>query len=434
VASTRVALSWSPSSGSVAGYTVYRTVPPSARRARQQRSSSTRMPRRRPPIPMRSTPSTRERSLGAVGAPRRPTPAVSPEFVQGAAASPPEPSTSETLTLTQPLRPATCWSGGSASSARRARCRSRNSVNGPGRARSRRRGAGGRHRALLPAAFRPRAIGPRCITVSASAPAYLQEAARLSTRGSARPRRWYRKAREPTPPRVRPPRCRPASWSSRRPHRRPTRVRGRRSSQGVPYLIDAQNGSASSDLEDILSSAAGPQEGNLTLGSASNWVMVLATFQSTTGSTTTSTTDAADHHIDVHHHDHDPRTTTSTTTTRPPTTTTPTSHHHDHDPLDDDGHRTTHHDHRTADNDDDHHDDAAGDQHHVEVHDDHDAGADNDDDHQAVACVRRAVSPLPRKLSARAGRARATASWGRAPVSEGGRSAGRRRLIAAPGT
>ncbi len=50
------------------------------------------------------------------------------------------------------------------------------------------------------------------------------------------------------------------------------------SSQMVPYLIDVQNGSASSDLEDILSSAAGPQEGSLTLGSATNWYMVLATF------------------------------------------------------------------------------------------------------------------------------------------------------------
>src|SRR5207247_1161664 len=78
------------------------------------------------------------------------------------------------------------------------------------------------------------------------------------------------------------------------------------SSQKVPYLIDAQNGSASSDLEDILSSAAGPQEGNLTLGSASNWVMVLATFQSTH---TTATTPA-------------PRTRAAAT--RPPTTTTTT--------------------------------------------------------------------------------------------------------------
>src|SRR5207244_8601526 len=34
------------------------------------------------------------------------------------------------------------------------------------------------------------------------------------------------------------------------------------SSQMVPYVLDVRNGSASSDLEDILSSAAGPQEAN----------------------------------------------------------------------------------------------------------------------------------------------------------------------------
>src|SRR5207245_11387480 len=51
------------------------------------------------------------------------------------------------------------------------------------------------------------------------------------------------------------------------------------SSQMVPYLIDVQNGSASSDLEDILSSAAGPQEGSVTFGSATNWYMALATFR-----------------------------------------------------------------------------------------------------------------------------------------------------------
>jgi hypothetical protein len=47
----------------------------------------------------------------------------------------------------------------------------------------------------------------------------------------------------------------------------------------VPYLVDAQNGSASADLEDILSGAAGPQAGSLTLGSATNWYMVLSTFR-----------------------------------------------------------------------------------------------------------------------------------------------------------
>src|SRR5207253_7702966 len=78
------------------------------------------------------------------------------------------------------------------------------------------------------------------------------------------------------------------------------------SSQMVAYVLDVQNGSAASDLEDILSSAAGPQEGSLTLGAATNWFMVLATFHpmvtipSTTSSTTTTT---------------DPTTTTSSTST-----------------------------------------------------------------------------------------------------------------------
>src|SRR5205807_8789407 len=49
------------------------------------------------------------------------------------------------------------------------------------------------------------------------------------------------------------------------------------SSQTVPFVLDVQNGSASSDLEDILSSAAGPQEASLTLGTATDWYMVLAT-------------------------------------------------------------------------------------------------------------------------------------------------------------
>src|SRR5206468_3644582 len=67
------------------------------------------------------------------------------------------------------------------------------------------------------------------------------------------------------------------------------------SSQMVPYVLDVQNGSAAADLEDILSSADGPQEGNLTLATATNWVTVLATFHpavttSPAASTTTTST------------------------------------------------------------------------------------------------------------------------------------------------
>ena len=92
----------------------------------------------------------------------------------------------------------------------------------------------------------------------------------------------------------------------------------------VPYLIDAHNGSYASDLEDILSSAAGPQDGSLTLGTATSWFMVLATFHptvtvsSTTSSTTTTTTATTT----------DPTTTTKhrqTTTTTSTTTTSTTA-------------------------------------------------------------------------------------------------------------
>src|SRR3989454_490237 len=81
------------------------------------------------------------------------------------------------------------------------------------------------------------------------------------------------------------------------------------SSQRVPYVLDVQNGSAASDLEDILSSAAGPQEGSLTLGTGTNWNMVLATFRPASTTTTTTTQPV----------------TTTTTTTRPPSTSSTTS-------------------------------------------------------------------------------------------------------------
>src|SRR5207247_8548221 len=80
------------------------------------------------------------------------------------------------------------------------------------------------------------------------------------------------------------------------------------SSQRVPYVLDVRNGSASSLLEDILSSVGGPQEGSLTLGPATNWFMVLATFRPASTPTTTTTTQP-----------------TTTTTTQPTTSTTSTS-------------------------------------------------------------------------------------------------------------
>jgi len=47
----------------------------------------------------------------------------------------------------------------------------------------------------------------------------------------------------------------------------------------VPYVLDVRNGSASADLEDILSGAAGPQQGSLTFDTPDSWHMVVATFR-----------------------------------------------------------------------------------------------------------------------------------------------------------
>src|SRR5947199_1783289 len=104
VASTRVGLSWSPSSGSVAGYTVYR----------DGSAIGTAGPDSTIFLDRDVTPSTTHTySVDAFdlandhSAPSAPltitTPAVSPEFVQGVAASPAFRSTSQTLTLTEPV-------------------------------------------------------------------------------------------------------------------------------------------------------------------------------------------------------------------------------------------------------------------------------------------------------------------------------------------
>jgi hypothetical protein len=54
-------------------------------------------------------------------------------------------------------------------------------------------------------------------------------------------------------------------------------------SQQVPYVVDVQNGSASADMEDILSTAAGTQTASDTLGVGSDWYMVVATFRPASG-------------------------------------------------------------------------------------------------------------------------------------------------------
>src|SRR5439155_15551622 len=104
VASTRVALAWSPSTGSVAGYTVYRDAS----------AIGTARPDTTTFLDPEVTPSTTYiYSVDAFdlandhSAPSAPltvtTAAQSPEFVQGAAASPPTRLRSYTLTLSEPV-------------------------------------------------------------------------------------------------------------------------------------------------------------------------------------------------------------------------------------------------------------------------------------------------------------------------------------------
>src|SRR5437660_7579503 len=104
VASTRVTLSWSPSTGSVAGYAVYR----------DGSAIGTTRPDATSFVDEEVTPSATYRySVDAFdladdhSAPSVPltvtTPVASPEFVQGAAASSGPPHLSETLMLTEPV-------------------------------------------------------------------------------------------------------------------------------------------------------------------------------------------------------------------------------------------------------------------------------------------------------------------------------------------
>ena len=327
VASTRVALSWSPSGGSVAGYAVYR--------------NGTAIGTTRPDTTIfldpNVTPATdytysvdafdTANDHSAQSAPLAvTTPAGSPEFVQGAAASPPSPSTSYTLTLTQPVSAGDLLVGWFGQFGASGQVQVSDSVNGPWTRSVSSTWGGSGDIALFyrqPSAPAPSGL---VITVSASAPAYLQEAVAdyrhvgaLDQAVVSQSTGTYPTA-GPTAPVPAGELVVAAVLTGGQPG---SAAAG--SSQRVPYLIDAQNGSASSDLEDILSSAAGPQEGNLTLGSASNWVMMLATFQSTTGSTTTSTTTPPTTTSTSTTTTTTRSTTTSTATTRPPTTTTPTS-------------------------------------------------------------------------------------------------------------
>jgi hypothetical protein len=295
VASTRVALAWSPSTGSVAGYTVYRDgsaigttgpntttfLDPNVTRATTYGYS----------VDAFDLANDHSARLSLTVS----TPAASPEFVQGTAASPADRLASYTYTLSEPVLAGDLLVGWFGQYNAPGQVQVSDNINGPWTqsvslpingpwARSDSTTFSGtgdialfyrEHSAAAPFGL--------TITVSASAPAYLQGAVAdyrfvapvgaldqvVVSQGVG----TYATV-GPTAPVPAGELVVAAVITGGQPG---SATAG--SSQMVPYLIDVQNGSASSDLEDILSSADGPQEGSLTLGSATNWYMILATFR-----------------------------------------------------------------------------------------------------------------------------------------------------------
>ncbi len=314
-ASTRIALSWSPSSGSVAGYTVYRsgfaigtTGPDTTSFLDTEVTPSATYTYSVDAFDLANDHSARSTSL------RVTAPAQSPEFVQGVAVSPPSPQTSYTLTLSEPVLAGDLLVGWFGQYAVAGQVQVSDNVNGPWtRSVSTTWGGSGDIALYYRQNSAPAPSGLR-IMVSASAPAYLQEAVadyrHVATVGALDQAMVSQGVGSfasvgPTAPVPGGELVVAAVLTGGQPA---SAIAG--TSQLVPYLLDVQNGSASSDLADILSSAAGPQQGSLSLGSATNWNMVLATFLPAMTPTTTTTTTRAP--------------TTTTTTTMPPATTTST--------------------------------------------------------------------------------------------------------------
>ena len=313
VASTRVALSWSPSSGGLAGYTVYRdgspigtTRPDTTTFMDEDVTGSTTYTYSVDAFDLANDHSAPSAPLTVT------TPAASPEFIQGAAASAPNPLPSYTLTLSEAVLAGDLLVGWFSQFGAPGQVQVSDNVNGPWTRSVSTTWGGSGDIALFYRENSAPAPSGLVITASASASAYLQEAV-ADFRGVAAVGALDQTMvaqGQGSFASVGPTASVPAGElvvAAVLTGGQPGWVLPG-SSQRVPYVLDVQNGSSASDLEDILSSAAGPQEGSLTLGTGTNWNMVLATFRP--ASTTTTTTQPG---------------TTTTTTTRPPSTSSTTS-------------------------------------------------------------------------------------------------------------
>ena len=313
VASTRVALSWSPSTGSVAGYTVYRdgtaigtTGPDSTIFLDPDVLPATIHTYTVDAFDLANDHSARSAPLTVA------TPSQSVEFVQGAADSPASRLKSDTLTLSRPVLAGDLLVGWFSQYNVSGQVHVSDNVNGAWTRSVSTTWGGAGDIALYYKENSAAALSGLTITLSANSSAYLQEAVahyrHVATVGALD--QAVVSTGVGSYASTGPAAAIPAgelvvaavltagqpAWATPG------------SSQRVPFVLDVQNGSASSDLEDVLSAADGAQQGSLTLGRATNWYMVLATFFPPTTANPTTTT-----------------TTLTTTTTRPPTTTTSTT-------------------------------------------------------------------------------------------------------------
>jgi hypothetical protein len=286
VATSRVALRWTPSSGAVAGYTVFSggvplgNVPPrtttftdSSVRASNSYSYTV------------SAFNSSGQSSAASAAVSVTTPARSPVFVQGVADSPGTRLPSLTLTLSKPVSAGDLLVGWFGQFDSPGQVSVSDNVNGPWTRSnaSETWSSGTGDIALYYVANSQAAPTGLTITISASAPTYLQEAIAdfggvatttpidQAVAGHSTGTTVLGGPTAPTP-------AGDLVIAGILTEGQPGNITPG-SSLGIPYVVDVQNGSASADIEDILSGAAGAQSEQATLGVGSGSYTVVAAFR-----------------------------------------------------------------------------------------------------------------------------------------------------------
>jgi hypothetical protein len=284
-ASSRVALAWSAASGSVAGYTVYRNGAPFETLAPAR---TTFLDTRVAPFRLYTYAVDAFNLAGQHSAESSrvlvTTPWGAPTFVQGGAMSPGTRLPSVTLTLAEPVVTGDLLVGWFAQFGADGQVRVSDSVNGPWtRSVSEHFSSGSGDIALFYVRSSSAPSGLTITVTDPTGPAYLQFAMaeyRGATRSWTLDRAVVSEAAAGTP-NVGPTVSVPAGElvvASVLTGGQPGWTAAGSDTQGVPYLLDVRNGSTSSDLEDVLSSAAGPQQAGFTLGHGSDWYTVIATF------------------------------------------------------------------------------------------------------------------------------------------------------------